>query len=47
MLDKFRNHKNLQYFLLYSAAYFAYGAHISGLGPFIPYLTAKTGIVET
>ena len=47
MFEKFRNHKNLKYFFLYCAGNFAYGTHISGLGPFIPYLTAKTGIIET
>ena len=45
MLSKFTTHKNINYFLLYAAGYFAYGAHFSGLGPFIPYLAAESGII--
>jgi hypothetical protein len=45
MFNKFTSNKNINYFLLYAAGYFAYGTHISGLGPFIPYLTAETGIM--
>lgn len=44
---KFKEHKHLRYFFLYSISFLIYGASISGLGPFIPYLSAETGILET
>jgi fucose permease len=47
MLAKFKTHKHIKYFFLYSISFLIYGACISGLGPFIPYLSASTGIVET
>ena len=40
MLDNFKNHQHLNYFFLYAISFAAYGACISGLGPFIPYLSA-------
>lgn len=47
MLDRFRSHKHLKHFILYSITFLTYGACISGLGPYIPYLSVETGIVET
>lgn len=47
MLSKLKEHPNLGYFLAYSASYLAYGTLITGLGPLIPYLSAKSGIIET
>ena len=47
MIEKFRNNKHITYFVLYAISFFTYGTHISSLGPFIPYLTAETGIIET
>ena len=47
MLNKFRSNQHLYYFYLYALTFLGYGTHISGLGPFIPYLTASTSIIET
>lgn len=44
MLEKFKKNKHLNYFFLYAVTFLTYGTHISSLGPFIPYLTAQTGI---
>ena len=40
MLNNFTKHSHLSYFFLYAFSFVAYGACISGLGPFIPYLSA-------
>ena len=40
MEQRFDKHSHLSYFFLYAISFVAYGVHISGLGPFIPYLTA-------
>ena len=45
MLEIFKRNEHLDYFYLYAAVYLVFGAHISALGPYIPYLTAETGIV--
>ena len=39
MLNKLKTHRYPRYFFLYAASYFAYGATLTGLGPYIPYLT--------
>lgn len=47
MLEKLQTHKHIKYFYLYAISFLIYGACISELGPFIPYLSVATGIVET
>ena len=47
MLQRFKHHKYLNYLYLYAVSFLIYGASISGIGPYIPYLCVETGLVET
>lgn len=47
MLDKFRKYRQIKHFLAYCASYFVYGLAANGLGPLIPYLSGRSGIIET
>ena len=47
IIEKLRNNSKLKYFLLYSLISIAYGFIISELGPLIPFLAAKYGVLET
>lgn len=47
MLQRFKHHKYLNYLYLYAVSFLIYGASISGIGPYIPYLCAETGLIET
>ena len=45
MLNKIKNHRHIGHFILYAVTLITYGSHLTGLGPFIPYLAAETKIV--
>ena len=47
MLSRISSHPNRAHFLAYAAMLVIFGAHITSLGPFIPYLAAASGLVET
>ena len=47
MINKFKENKNLRHFILYTISFMVLAILFAALGPFIPYISAKTGIVET
>ena len=47
IIAKFQGNPNLKYLLAYNISFIGFGMLIAGLGPVIPYLSAKFDIVET
>ena len=47
MLAKIRSHPHLAYFVAYCTNFLVHGIHITALGPYIPYISAQTGLVQT
>ena len=47
MLHNFKENKNVQHFILHIITFMVLTIILAALGPFLPYISARTGIVET